>query len=126
MAEISPFHCNPRWGDGKPTSYIKGGNLTRGGLLHPRIAATKTHVFASPMDPISMGEESQEAMKEGAKGRRSPMMPATGKEFPAPPPAPPLPCSSRYCLHRLHRHIHHQILLVYNGSSSHTPLYRPI
>ena len=25
--------------------------------------------------------------------------------------------------HRLHRHLHHQFLLVYSGSSSHTPLY---
>ena len=52
-------------GDGNPRRYIKGGNLIRGGLLHPRISATKSHVFASPMDPISMGEGSQEAMKEG-------------------------------------------------------------
>jgi hypothetical protein len=65
MAEISPIYCNPRWGDGNPRSYIKGGNLTRGGLLHPRIAATKSHVFAFPMDPNSMGEGSQESMKEG-------------------------------------------------------------
>jgi hypothetical protein len=64
-AEISPMHCNPRWGDGNPRSYIKGGNLTHGGLLHPRIAAAKSHVLASPMVPISMGEGSQEAMKEG-------------------------------------------------------------
>jgi hypothetical protein len=65
MAEISPIYCNPRWGDGNPRSYIKGGNLTRGGLLHPRIAATKSHVFPFPMDPNSMGEGSQESMKEG-------------------------------------------------------------
>jgi hypothetical protein len=51
--------------DGNPRSYIKGENLTRGGLLHPRIAATKKHVFASPMDPISMEESSQKTMKEG-------------------------------------------------------------
>jgi hypothetical protein len=65
MAEINPIHYNPRGGDGNPRSYIKGGNLTHGGLLHPRIAATKSHIFASPMDPISMGEGSQEAMKDG-------------------------------------------------------------
>jgi hypothetical protein len=41
-------------GDGNPRSYIKGGNLTRGEFLHPRIAAAKSHVFASSMDPISM------------------------------------------------------------------------
>jgi hypothetical protein len=63
--EISPIHRNPRWGDENPRSYIKAGNLTRGGLLHPRIAAAKIHIFASPMDPISMGEGSQESMKEG-------------------------------------------------------------
>jgi hypothetical protein len=55
MAEISPIHCNPRLDDENPRSYIKGENLTRGGLLHPQIAAAKSHVFASPMDPISMG-----------------------------------------------------------------------
>jgi hypothetical protein len=64
MAEISPIHYNPRWGDRNLRNYIKGGNLTRGGLLHPRIVAAKSHVFASPMDPIFMGEVSQEAMKE--------------------------------------------------------------
>jgi hypothetical protein len=120
--EISPIYCIPRWGEGNLRSYIKGGNLTRGGLLDPRIAAAKSHVFASPMDPISMGEGSQESMKEAAKGRPSPMMPAAGKELPAPPP----PCVSRCPLHRLHWHLHHQLLLVYSGSSSHTPLYRPI
>jgi hypothetical protein len=61
----SPFYCSPRWGDGNPRRYIKGGNLIRGGLLHPRISSHQSHVFASPMDPISMGEGSQEAMKEG-------------------------------------------------------------
>jgi hypothetical protein len=64
-AEISPIHYNPKLGDGNPRSYIKGGNLTRGRLLHPRIAAAKSHFFASPKDPISMGEGSQESMKEG-------------------------------------------------------------
>jgi hypothetical protein len=52
-------------GDGNPRSYIKGRNLTHGGLLHPRIATTKRNIFASPMDTISTGEVSQEAMKEG-------------------------------------------------------------
>jgi hypothetical protein len=52
-------------GDGNPRSYIKGGNLTHGGLLHPRIVATKSHVFSTFIDTISMGEGSQEAMKEG-------------------------------------------------------------
>ena len=50
--------------DGNPRRYIKGGNLTRGGLLHPRISSHQSHVFASPVDPISMGEGSLEAMKE--------------------------------------------------------------
>jgi hypothetical protein len=65
MAEISPIHCNPRLGDENLRSYIKGGKLTLGGFLHPRIVAAKSQVFASPMDPISMGEGSQEDMKEG-------------------------------------------------------------
>jgi hypothetical protein len=120
--KISPIYYSPRWGDKNLRSYIKGRNLTRGGLLHPRIAAAKSHVFASPMDPVSMGEGSQESMKEGAKGRPSPMMPAAGRELPAPPP----PCVSCCPLHRLYLHLHHQLLLVYNGSSSHTSLYRPI
>jgi hypothetical protein len=125
-AEISPIHCNPRLGDRNPRSYIKEGNLTRGGLLHPRIAAAKSHVFASPMDLISMGRAPKKPWRKGAKGQCSPMKPAVGKELPAPSPAPPLPCASRCPLHRLHRHIHHQLLLVYSGSSSHTPLYRPM
>ena len=33
--------------------------------FHPRICSHQSHVFASPMDPISMGEGSQESMKEG-------------------------------------------------------------
>jgi hypothetical protein len=61
---MSPIYCNPRWGNENLRSYIKGGNLTRRGLLHPRIVAAKSHVFVSPMDLISMGEGSQEAMKE--------------------------------------------------------------
>ncbi len=93
---IGPIYCSPRWGDGNPRSYIKGGNLIRPRHLHPRICSHQSHVFASPMDPISMGEGSQEAMKEGAKGRCSPMIPAAGKESPAPPPpsspsSPPSP-----------------------------------
>jgi hypothetical protein len=123
-AEISPLHYNLRWGDENPRCYIKGGNLTRGGLLHPRITAAKSHVFASPMDPISMGEGSQEAMKEGGYGAALPYKPATGKELPASPPPLPPPCASRCPPHRLHRQLHHQILLVYSGSSSHTRLYR--
>jgi hypothetical protein len=43
----------------------KGRNPTCGGHLHPRICSHQSHVFASPMDPISMGEGSHEAMKEG-------------------------------------------------------------
>jgi hypothetical protein len=58
-AELSPLYCNPRWGDGNPRSYINGGNLTHGGLLYPQITAAKSHIFASPMDPISIGEGSQ-------------------------------------------------------------------
>ena len=62
---LGPIYCSPRWGDGNPRSYIKGGNLIRPGHLHPRICSHQSHVFASPMDPISMGKGSQESMKEG-------------------------------------------------------------
>jgi hypothetical protein len=65
MAEISPLHCGPRWGDGNPRDYIKGETLAHGRHLHPRIYSHQSYVFASPMDPISMGEGSHEAMKEG-------------------------------------------------------------
>ena len=64
-AEISPIYRNPRWDDGNPRRYIKGGNLTRGEHPIPRICSHQSHVFGSPMDPISMGEGSQEAVEEG-------------------------------------------------------------
>jgi hypothetical protein len=64
-AEISPLHCGPRWGEGNPRDYIKGGTLARGRHVHPRICSHQSHVFASLIDPISMGEGSHEAMKEG-------------------------------------------------------------
>jgi hypothetical protein len=43
----------------------EGGTLARGRHLHPRICSHQSHVLASLMDPISMGEGSHEAMKEG-------------------------------------------------------------
>jgi hypothetical protein len=52
-------------GKRKSEKLYKGRKPNSWGLLHPRITAAKSHVFASPMDPISMGEGSQEAMKEG-------------------------------------------------------------
>ena len=78
----SPFYSSPRWDDGNPRSYIKGGNLIRGGLLHPRISSHQSHAFASPMDPISMGRAPKKPWRREAKGRRSPMMPAAGKDSP--------------------------------------------
>jgi hypothetical protein len=57
-AELSLLHCGPRWGDGNPRDYIKGGTLAHGGHLHPRICSHQSHVFAFPMDLISMGEGS--------------------------------------------------------------------
>jgi hypothetical protein len=38
-AELGPNYCGPRWGDGNPRNYIKGGTLARGRLLHPRICS---------------------------------------------------------------------------------------
>jgi hypothetical protein len=87
----------------------------------PPMNLQPSHVFASPMDPISMGEGSHEAMKEGAKGQRTPMMPAAGESL-----APSLPAPLAAHLRHLHRYLHHQLLLLYSGSSSHTPLYRPM
>lgn len=81
-AEISLLHCGPRWGDGNPRNYIKGRTLARGRHLHPRICSHQSHVFAFPMDPISMLEGSHEAMKEGAKGRRSPWCRRRGRSPP--------------------------------------------
>jgi hypothetical protein len=48
------------------------------------------------------------------------MMPAAG-ESPAPPLAPlPMPLAAHLC------YLHHQLLLLCSGSSSHTPLYHPM
>jgi hypothetical protein len=55
----------PKVGKRKPRDYIKGGTLARGGHLHPRIYSHQSQVFASPIDPISIGEGSHEVMKEG-------------------------------------------------------------
>jgi hypothetical protein len=125
MTKISPIHCNPRLGDRNPRIYIKGGNLTRGGLLHPRITAAKSHVLPPPWIPSPWGRAPKKPWRKRAKGRLFPMMLAAGKEFGAPPPLSP-PCTSRCPLHCLHCHFHHQLLLVYSGLSSHTPLYRPM
>jgi len=81
----------------------------------------KATFLPPPWIPSPWGRAPKKPWRKGAKGRRSPMMPAAGKELPAPPP-----CAPRCPLHRLHRHLHHQLLLVYSGSSSHTPLYRPM
>jgi hypothetical protein len=121
---VRPDLVRPKMGRQESERHIKGGTLAHGGHLHPRICSHQSHVFASPMDPISMGKGSHEAMKEGAKGRRSPMMLAAG-EFPAPPLAPPpAPLAAHLC--HLHRYLYHQLLLLCSGLSSHTPLYHPI
>jgi hypothetical protein len=93
--------------------------------LHPRICSLQSDIFASPMDPISMGEGSMKPWRKGAKGRRSPMMSAAG-ESPAPPPAPPPPAPLAAHLRHLHRYLHHQLLLLCSGLSSHAPLYCPM
>jgi hypothetical protein len=69
----------------------KGRNPSSWGTPPPTNLQPPEPCFSLPMDLISIGEGSHEAMKEGAKGWRSPMMPAAGKESPAPPPAPLLP-----------------------------------
>jgi hypothetical protein len=47
-AEKGPIYCNPRWGDGNPRSYIKGGNLTHDGHPIPRICGHQSHFFCLP------------------------------------------------------------------------------
>jgi hypothetical protein len=55
----------PKMGRRESERLYKGRNLARGGHLHPRICSHQSHILASPMDPISKGEGSHEAMKEG-------------------------------------------------------------
>jgi hypothetical protein len=62
--------------------------------------------------------------RKGAKRRRSPMTPAAGESPALPPVPPPAPLAAHLC--HLHRYLHHQLLLLCSGSSSHTPLYHPI
>jgi hypothetical protein len=71
-AEISPIHCNARWGDRNPRSYIMGGNLTRGGLLHPQIADAKSHDFASPWIPSPWGRATKKPWRKGLRGGSPP------------------------------------------------------
>jgi hypothetical protein len=60
-----PAPLRPKMGRRESERLYKGRNLARGRHLHPRIYSHQSHVFASPMDLISMGEGSHEAMKEG-------------------------------------------------------------
>jgi hypothetical protein len=80
------------------------------------------------MDLISMGEGSHEAMKEGGQGAALPYD-AGGGGVPraaasAAAATPPAPLAAH--LRHLHRYLRHQLLILCSGSSSHTPLYRPM
>jgi hypothetical protein len=86
--------------------------------------ATRSTFWPPPWIPSPWGRAPMKPWRKGAKGRRFPMMPEAG-ESPVPPPtqtSAPLAAHLRY----LHCYLHHQLLLFYSGSSSHTPLYRPM
>jgi hypothetical protein len=116
---VRPDIVRPKMGRRESERLYKGRN-PHGGHLHPRICSHQSHVFTSPWIPCSWGRAPMKPWRKGAKGRRSPMMPAAG-ESPVPPPAP-LAAHLRH----LHRYLHHQLLLLYSGSSSHTPLFCPM
>ena len=105
--------------------YILMGNPIFGG---PQALSRKSSSLAATKEGETLIYTSTNSRKKKAKGRRSPMMPTAG-ESPAPSPAPPTPAppgTPRWALQRLHRHLHHQLLIVFSGPSSHKPLYRPM
>jgi hypothetical protein len=117
---VRPNLLHPKMGRRESERLYKGRNPSSW-ETPPPMNLQPSHVFASPMDPISMGEVSHEAMKEGAKGQRSPMIPAARESL-----TPPLPAPLAAHLRHLYRYLHHQLLLLCSGSSSHTPLYHPM
>jgi hypothetical protein len=122
MTKINPLNCGPRWGDGNPRDYIKGGTLARGRYLHPRICSHQSHVLASPWILSPWGRASMKPWRKGAKGCAPPWCRRRGR-------SPPCRCCHAAAaralaapLHHLYRYLHH----ICSGSSSHTPLYRPM
>lgn len=63
------------------------GNPIFGG---PQALSRKSSSLAAAKEGETLIYTSTNSRKKNAKGRRSPMMPAAGKESPA-PPAPPTP-----------------------------------
>jgi hypothetical protein len=110
-------------------------------LLHPQIAATKSHIFASPMDSTSMGEGSQEAMKEGGYGAALPhdavnregaprtaasagatlrlLLPPSSSLPPSPSPTPP--CIKWFILP--HTSVTSYVNMVFDGISYNPMIY---
>jgi hypothetical protein len=123
---VRPNLAWPKMGRRKSERLYKGRNPSSWGTPPPMNLQPPEPCFCLPMNPISLGEGSHEALKEGAKGRRSPMMPAAGESPALPPALPPPPAPLAAHLHHLHHYLHHQLLLLCSGSSSHTPLYRPM
>jgi hypothetical protein len=62
---VRPDLVWPKMGRWESERLYKGRNPNSWGHLHPKICSHQSHIFASPMDPISMGEGSHEAMKKG-------------------------------------------------------------
>jgi hypothetical protein len=123
--QVRPDLVRPKKGRRESERLYKGRNPSSWG-------DTSTHEFAATRATFSplpwilslWGRDPMKPWMKGAKGRRSPMMPAVG-ESPAPAP-PSLPAPLAAHLRHLHRYLHHQLLLLCSGSSSHTPLYRPM
>jgi hypothetical protein len=117
---VRPDLVRPKMGRRESERLYKGRNPISWGTPPPTNLQPPEPRFRLPHGSHLHGGAPMKPWRNGAKGRCSPMMPAAG-ESPAPPPAP-LAAHLRH----LHRYLRHQLLLLCSGSSSHTPLYRPM
>jgi hypothetical protein len=122
---VRPDLVRPKMGRWESERLYKGRSPSSSGTPPPTNLQTPEPHFRLPHGShLRGGRAPIKPWRKGAKGRRSPMMPAAG-ESPAPPPAPP-PAPLAAHLRHLHRYLHHQLLLLCSGSSSRTPLYHPM
>jgi hypothetical protein len=109
----------PKMGRRESERLYKGRNPSSWGTPPPtNVQPPEPRFRLPPWIPSPWGGLLWSHEGRGTKGRRSPMMSAVGES-----PAPPAPLAAH--LRHLHRYLHHQFLLLYGDSSSHTPLYRP-